>query len=38
MGLNIKRNSKGQYNMKSTISDEQIHEKNGFQKKKPLKN
>jgi len=37
MGLQIKRNSKGQYNMKSTISDEQIHEQKWISEKEAIK-
>jgi len=37
MGLQIKRNSKGQYNMKSTVSDEQIHEQKWISEKEAIK-
>jgi len=37
MGLEIKRNNKGKYNMKSTISDEQIHEEKWISEKEAIK-
>lgn len=37
MGLVIKRNSKGQYNMKSSISNEQIHDEKWISEKEAIK-
>ena len=37
MGLDIKKNRKGQYNMKSTISGEQVHEEKWISEKEAFK-
>lgn len=37
MGLQIKRNKKGEYNMISTISNEQIHEEKWISEKEAIK-